>query len=494
MILPTRQVWTPRPPQVPMLGHLVAHERCGLWAGMGIGKTSVVSAFLDALYLSGESHPTLVLGPLRVARQVWSNEFLKWEHTSSLDVTPIIGTQAQRLQAMRQDSPVFTINYDVLPWLVEQWGDAWPYRTVVADESDYLKGHAVSERHAKKKDGTQGATFYSDSGRGGKRAGALARVAWTRIKRFIELTGTPAPNGLDDLWGQLWFLDKGQRLGSNRDAFKKRFFQAKYDGYGSEPIPYADEQIHDLVKDICLTVDPKDWFDLKDPLVNNVYVELSASARKHYKEMEKEFFTEIEGRKAEAFNGATKTQKLLQLANGAVYVDPACESDEDRRSKEWRLVHDEKIEALESIMHETSGATLLICYEFKSDLARLLKAFPRGRVLRSQKDEDDFKAGRIPYLFVHPKSAGHGIDGFQQVCNNIVFFGHNWSLGQRMQVTERIGPMRQMQAGFERPVWVHNIIARKTIDELVIERHASKREVQDLLLEACKRKSFDISD
>ena len=242
------------------------------------------------------------------------------------------------------------------------------------------------------------------------------------------------------------------------------------------------------MRDICLTIDPKDWFDLREPIVNNVYVDLPSSALKHYREMEKELFTSIDGRTAEAFNGAAKTQKLLQLANGAVYVDPLCESDEDRKhSKDWKLAHDEKIDALESIMHETGGATLLICYEFKSDLARLLKKFPKGRALSSAKDEDDFKAGKIPYLFVHPKSAGHGIDGFQHVCHHIVFFGHNWSLGQRLQVTERIGAMRQLQGGYERDVWIHNIIARGTMDEVVIERHASKREVQDLLLEACKR-------
>lgn len=482
----TREIFVPRPWQVPMLEHLLAHDRCALWAGMGLGKTPVVETFLEALYLGGESQPTLVLGPLRVARSVWSNEVRKWEHLRGLNVVPIIGAEKDRLTALRMDAQVYTTNYENLVWLIDHFGDRWPFRTVIADESDYIKGHRISERTAKKKDGTPGKTFLS--GQGAKRAGALAMIAHTKIKRFVELTGTPASNGLIDLWGQLWYLDRGARLGRNFDAFKKRWFRASYDGYGSEPIDSAADQIHAAVKDICLTIDGKDWFDLKQPIVNNVYVDLSPRARKLYKAMEDEMYLEIGDRSTEAFGAAGRTQKCLQLANGAVYVDPLAENDESPRAKEWRLVHDEKIEALESIMHEAAGANLLVCYEFKSDLARLLKAFPKGRVLASQKDEDDFKAGKIPMLFLHPKSGGHGIDGFQYACNNIVFFGHNWSLGQRLQVTERIGPVRQMQAGFERPVFVHNIIARDTIDELVIERHANKRAVQDLLLEACKRR------
>jgi SNF2 family DNA or RNA helicase len=481
-----RKIYVPRPPQVPMAQHLLDHDRCALWAGMGIGKTPVVETFLESLYLGGESQPTLILGPLRVARKVWSDEARKWEHLRGLSVVPIIGSEAERLAALRMDAMVYTTNYENLVWLIEHFGDRWPFRTVVADESDYIKGHRISDRQATKRDGTAGKQFLA--GQGAKRAGALARIAHTHIKRFIELTGTPAPNGLVDLWGQLWYLDRGQRLGRNFDSFKKRWFRPKHDGYGSEPLEYADAQIHEAVKDICLTVDPKDWFDLKEPLVNNLYIDLSPKAMKIYKEFEKEMFLQIGDRTAEAFGAAARTQKCLQLANGAIYLDPLVEDDSSPNSKDWRMIHDEKLDALESIVHETAGANLMVCYEFKSDLARLIKAFPKGRVLKSQKDEDDFKAGRVPMLFLHPKSGGHGIDGFQYACNNIVFFGHNWSLGQYQQVIERIGPMRQLQADLDRPVWIHHIIARHTVDELVMERRESKREVQDILLEACKRR------
>ena len=436
---------------------------------------------LDAIYLGGESAPTLILGPLRVARKVWSDEVHKWDHLAGLSVVPIIGSEKERLAALRLDAPVYTTNYENLVWLIEHWGDRWPYRTIIADESDYIKGHRISFRTS-----STGKEFLA--GQGAKRAGALARIAHTHVTRFVELTGTPAPNGLIDLWGQLWYLDRGRRLGRTFDSFKQRWFQKSYDGYGSIALPHAEAEIHVAVKDICLTIDGKDWFDLKKPIVNNVYVDLPPKARKLYDEMEKEMFIQIEQHSAEAFNAAARTQKTLQIANGACYVDPLVDSDDAPRAKEWKEIHDEKIQALESIVHETNGAPLLVCYEFRSDLARLLKAFPKGRVLKTQQDEDDFKAGKVPILFLHPKSGGHGIDGFQYACNNIVFFGHNWSLGQYQQVIERIGPVRQMQAGFERPVWVHHIIARDTVDEMVMERRETKRETQDILLAACKRK------
>ena len=230
-----------------------------------------------------------------------------------------------------------------------------------------------------------------------------------------------------------------------------------------------------------MTVDVADWVDLAKPLINNVYVDLPPTAMALYKAMEREMFIAISDRHAEAANAAGRTSKCLQIANGSVYLTDG----EDGR--EWREIHAEKIQALASIVHETGGVPLMVCYEFRSDLARLLAAFPSGRALVCQQDEDDFRSGLIPLLFLHPKSGGHGIDGFQAPCNNIVFFGHNWSLGQYLQVIERIGPTRQMQAGLRRAVTVHHIIARGTVDELVMERRESKRATQDILLDACKR-------
>ncbi len=473
--------YTPRPYQDLATDFLLAHRRCALWAGMGLGKTVSTLTALDALYLSGESRPTLVLAPLRVARTTWREETRKWDHLAGLDVVPIIGNVPERLSALRREAPVYTTNYENLEWLVEQWGDRWPYGTVVADEATKLKSLRLSVQTSKK-----GKEFLN--GQGGKRARALGMIAHKHIDRFIQLTGTPAPNGLNDLWGQIWFLDAGKRLGRTYESFKARWFETGYDGYSVKPRALAQEQIHAALRDICLTIDAKDYFDLADPIVNNIYVDLPLKARRLYNEMEKDMFVQISDRSAEAFGAAAKTQKCLQLASGAVYVDPLAEVEASPRAKEWRAVHDAKLEALEDVIEEANGAPVIVVYEFRSDLARLQKAFPKGRVLSSQKDEADFKAGRVPILFTHPASAGHGIDGFQNVCNQMAFFGFNWSLEQRQQIIERVGPVRQMQAGLDRPVFIHNIVARDTVDELVLERHATKREVQDILLDAMKRR------
>jgi SNF2 family DNA or RNA helicase len=252
--------------------------------------------------------------------------------------------------------------------------------------------------------------------------------------------------------------------------------------------PGADAEIHALVRDLCLAIRAKDWFDIREPIYIPVRVELPPAARRHYREMERDLFTQIEGHEIEAFAAAAKSQKLLQIANGAAYLDPDVANDDDPRARAFKVVHDAKIEALQSIVEEAEGMPVLVVYNFKSDLARLLKAFPEGRALKSEKDEDDFKAGLIPQLFVHPKSAGHGIDGFQYATNIIAFFGENWDMELRQQVIERIGPARQMQAGFDREVRVYDIIAESTIDEDVLLRHESKRSVQELLMDAAKRR------
>lgn len=482
-----RKTFTPRPYQGLATDHMLSVPRCALWAGMGLGKTVSTLTALEALYLAGESAPTLILAPLRVARSTWSDEVKKWDHLAGLSVTPIVGTVKERTLALTADSQIFTTNYENLEWLVEKWGDRWPYRTIVADESTKLKNVRLSFQTRKRKDGSESDPFLN--GQGGKRARALGKIAHSHVDRFIELTGTPASNGLKDLWGQLWFLDGGKRLGRSYDAFMRRWFELGYDGRTVTPREFAEAQIHAAIADICLSIDAKDYFDLADPIVNTIRVDLPKSVRKMYKEMEKEMFVQIAAdRTASAVNAAAKTQKLIQLASGAIYVDPDVDSDSDPRAKEWRAVHDAKLEALDDIIEEACGAPVIVVYEFRSDLARLQKAFPQGRVFVSQKDENDFKAGRIPVLFVNPKACSHGVDGFQYVCNQMVFFTRNWSLENYQQIVERIGPVRQMQAGMNRPVFLHHIVAADTVDELVSERLEGKKSVQEILLNAMKRK------
>ena len=373
--------------------------------------------------------------------------------------------------ALKDDkAQVYTINYDNLVWLRRKIGDNWPFKRVIPDEAAKLKSFRPTQ--------------------GGMRAQALGRYAWpakpgspSPIEEVIELTGTPAPNGLKDLWGQAWFLDRGKRLGRSYSALEERWFgwrrvtDALTHKPGIEPVifEHSYDQIHELLSDICLTLDPKDWFDLKEPIVNVIEVELPPTARRHYKELEKELFTVLkDGSEVEAVNAGAKSMKCMQCANGALYLEDGVT---------WREVHDQKIQALESVINEAAGMPVLVAYNFKSDLARLQKAFPQGRVLDSkQSTEDDWNAGRIPVLFVHPASAGHGLS-LQHGGNILVFFGLDWNLENHQQIIERIGPTRQAQSGYDRAVFIHYIVASSTIDRVILARLKSKASVQQALLD-----------
>jgi SNF2 family DNA or RNA helicase len=453
--------FTLRPPQLPMVDWMREHKRNSLWAGMGIGKSSATLYTLDLLQLLGDigNEPSLVIGPARVARDTWPEEVAKWEQFKHLRVVPLSGEPEVRRDKLKAKADIFTVSYELLPWLVEHYMAKWPYRQVVADESDRLKGFRMKQ--------------------GGQRAHAIARVAHTLVDRWINLTGTPSPNGLKDLWGQQWYIDRGLRLGDSYKAFMQRWFQRRWSGRGVDPLPYAEEQIHAALADCCLTIDPKDYFDLKEPIVIPVNVHLPPEARKVYKQLEKEMFAKLmSGGEIEAFNAAALTNKCLQLANGAVYTT----------YPEWEAVHNEKIEALESVQAEAGGMPLLVAYSFKSDKARLLKAFSGAVDLTEKRGMAQFRAGDAAIGLAHPASLGHGIDGLQSVTNILVRFGHDWNMGTRLQMLERIGPMRQLQAGFDRPVFVYDLIAENTVDEDVIAAHAAKRSVQDSLLMAMKRR------
>lgn len=440
---------------------LMEHERCALWAGMGIGKSSAELFALVLQKLLGKigDSPTLVAGPMRVARDTWPEEAAKWTQFDDFVITPLTGCDAkERVRRLRRRSDMFTISYELLPWLVEYYGDRWPFKQVVADESDRLKGFRLKQ--------------------GAKQAHAIGRVAHTLVKRWVNLTGTPAADSYRDLWGQTWFLDRGHRLGRTYTSFEDRWFRTLRSGK-VEMMPHSAPEIDKLLADICLTIDPKDYFDLKDPIVTPVIVHLPKYARTIYKKLEKDLFAELRsGAEVEPFNSASLTNKCLQLANGAVYTEhPA-----------WESVHDEKTEALRSIAAESGGVPLLVAYSFKSDVARLRAAFPKAVELSDANGMAAFKAGDAPMGLAHPKSMGHGIDGLHHVTHKLVRYGHVWSPGQTIQMLERIGPMRQFQGGYERNVMVYDIIAESTLDEEVIESHTSKGGVQSALLNAMKRR------
>jgi SNF2 family DNA or RNA helicase len=463
----------------PQITQLVADvPRCSVWAGLGTGKTVSTLSAVDALILGGQlQDPTLVLAPLRVARDTWAKETAKWTHLRDMTTVPMIGTKAEREAALARilkgNDPLATINYDNIPWLIEQLGSRWPFGMVIADESTRLKGFRGGYRTHPK----TGKVFYQ--GAGGQRTRMLGRVAH-RSKRFVNLTGTPASNGLQDLWGQQWFVDRGARLGSTFDAYTQRWFRPKPNGFGVEPLPHAEAEIHERLSDVCLTVDIRDYYDVREPIRNRVEVELPPKAMAIYRDMERKMFAEIAGHEVEAVHAASRTIKCLQIANGAAFVD--------EKSTQWEEVHRAKIEALDSIIEEANGAPVLVAYHFKPDRHRLLKTFGGAIDLSTTAGLRAAMAGEGRVWLAHPASLGHGVDGLQEHCNQIAFFGHWWSLEERQQIIERVGPTRQMQAGKDRPVFVHDIVAAKTVDELVLERHETKKSVQDILLDAMKRK------
>lgn len=451
------KIFEPHDYQDEGMQHIYANPRGALWMPMGGGKTVTTLTALDRLSLVEDIYPVLVLAPLRVARSTWPDEVEKWAHLKHLRVSAITGTPVQRRRALAAPADIYTTNYDNLTWLCDELGGDWPFKTVVSDEFTRLKSFRIRQ--------------------GGSRARALGKVAHTHVKRFIGLTGTPAPNGLKDLWGQTWFLDKGARLGNTFSAFEMRWFRKGWDGYSLQPMEHAQDEIHEKLSDICRTIR---GLDVDEPVVNPVYIELTPMARKLYDEMEANMFIELESlHEIEAVNAAVRTQKCLQLANGAIYVD------EDGN---WETVHDAKLDALDSIIEEANGAPVMVAYHFRHDLERLRKRFRHGRVLDTDPDTiKQWNAGKIQLLFAHPASAGHGLN-LADGGNILAFFGVNWNLEEYLQIIERIGPMRQKQAGYDRPCLVYPILCRDTLDETVMERLASKRSVQDVLLEALAKK------
>ena len=434
------------------------NRRCAIYAGMGSGKCLATLTALEELDLIEGVYPALVIAPLRVAQSTWPDEAAKWNSLCHLRVSPVVGSAQERKAALRRCAEIYTINYEALVWLVEHLGEDWRFPTVVADESTRLKGYRLRQ-------GTQ-------------RAKALASVAHCEVDRFIELTGTPAPNGLADLWGQIHFLDQGSRLGRTHSAFTDRWFRPSHDGYGLEPLAHAQSEIQNKLRDICITVTAADYMDLPPLIENTLLVDLPFRARKIYNDMEKEMFAQIGAHDVEAFNAAAKTNKCLQLANGAAYVDDAGTFEE---------VHQAKLDALEDIIEEAAGAPVLVAYQFRSDLVRILKRFKTARALdKNPQTICDWNAGKIPILVAHPASAGHGLN-LQAGGNILAFFSSGWNLEHDMQILERVGPTRQFQSGLNREVYVHRIVARNTVDELVAERRDGKKSVQQILLDYMKR-------
>ena len=446
-----------RPYQEIALDFLRKTPRANLFAEMGLGKTLVVETLVNELQSEG---CTLVLAPLRVARKVWSDEAVQWEQLKGLTVANITGSPEQRLAALKTRAHIHTMNYENAEWLLDQIPPArWPFKAVVADESTRLKSFRLRQ--------------------GGKRAAALAQIAH-RTDRWINMTGTPSSNGLLDLWGPQWFVDGGKALGQSFTAYVTRWFYKEARGGNAQfarllPFAHTQGQIEAAMKPTTLSIRARDWFELDEPIRTEVRVTLPDAARREYRRMARELYAVLQGGKVTAVNAAAKSTKLLQLASGAIYKD----------DHSWVDVHNEKIEALHSIVNEASGAPVLVAYNYRHELERILKAFPKARQLKTKRDEDDWNAGKIEILVAHPDSAGHGLN-LQHGGNILVYFGHTWKLEAYLQILERIGPVRQMQSGYKRPVFVYSIVADQTQDEAVLARNSGKASTMDALMESLK--------
>lgn len=474
----TGKTYTPRPWQPRMTQHIVRHPRCNVFASMGSGKSASTLDALATLFLFGEVKRVLIIGPKRVARDTWPEAIANFSASFGwMTIAVAIGDEKKRRAAISSGAMITTINFDNVAWLVSNYGENWPFDMVVVDESTKLRGLRVSIQTHKK----TGKKWLQ--GQGASRAKELARVAHTRVKRWVNLTGTPSLAGLEALWGPTWFLDAGHRLGNSFTAFSHRWFRAVPGSDPQrqviEPMPHAEAQIRNAIQDITLVVDIKDWVPVGEPVETIIYVDLPADAQRHYDEMARELATEIAGETIEAFSAGTKSQKLLQIASGAMYTDD---------QGNWVPVHDEKLEVLKSVVEEALGMPLLVFYHFKSDAARILKAFPKAVQLDDKPQTmADFKAGKIPILLAHPASAGHGVDGLQHGTHICFFYSTNWSAENDAQAIERIGPTRQMQSGYDRVVSVIRAVARGTVEESAVKRLKSRVSVQEALLDGLKK-------
>lgn len=450
-------LYVPRDYAPEVVSFIIDTPRCNVWLDPGLGKTSISLTAFDFLWIAGSNKfPVLIIAPLRVARSVWSDEVAKWDCFSDYAISQIVGNPKERLKALNTEAQFYTINFENLPWLIDLFSErSWPFKSIVCDESTKLKGFRLIH--------------------GAKRASALAKAA-KFTSRWVNLTGTPAPNGLIDLWGPQWFVDAGARLGTSQTDFKRRWFDEDKYANTIKPRDYAEEQIMALLADVTISLRAGDCMELDEWVSNPIVVDLPRKAMAMYREFEKDLCIEVDGVPVlEAKTAADLSLKCLQLASGAFYRP-------DTNNKLWDVIHDAKIEAVKDLLIELAGNPLLVAYHFKHDLARLLEHVPGAKHLKTKQDEDDWNAGKILVGIVHPGSAGHGLN-LQHGGHNIAFFSHWWNLEHYLQVIERIGPVRQLQSGYDRRVMVHHIIARGTMDETVMIRRETKRSVQDLIRE-----------
>ncbi len=389
-----------------------------------------------------------MIAPKRVAEDTWTTEHNKWDHLKDLKIIKVLGTPKERKQALKQEGDVYIITRDNVVWLVEQLGRKWDFDTVIIDELSSFKNHR-SKRFRK------------------------LRIVRPFIKRVIGLTGTPAPNGYMDLWAQIYLLDRGERLGKTITEYRKRYFNTLYrHGYNEYELrPGEEEEIDKAIKDICISMKAKDYLKLEEPLHIKRVVKLSKKEFETYKTMERDAVLEFEDEDITALNAAAVTNKLLQLANGAIYTE----------NRDVIKTHDKKIDVLEELIEEANGEPVLVFYNFQHDRDRIIKRFKKNvRVLDTAEDIKDWNNKKIKILLAHPASAGHGLN-LQAGGHIIIWFGLTWDLELYQQANARLARQGQTET-----VRVYHILTRNTIDEKVLEALNGKNVRQEELLSRLK--------
>jgi SNF2 family DNA or RNA helicase len=429
-----------------------------LVADPGLGKTGMTIAALDLLKLVGSNFfPALVLAPKRVADVVWTGEAKKWSTFEGLSVRQITGTEAQRLEILRTGgADAYVVNYELVPWLVDLWPqEKWPFRIVIADECSKLKSFRINK--------------------GGKRAAALSKIA--RVTgRWWNLTGTPIPNSIADLWGQYWFLDFGERLKRSFTAFSEAYLIEHPYTHRITTQQNAEKDIHEKIADITIAFRAEDWLDVQKPQEIPVEFDMSESSMSRYREMERDYFMEIDDKQISAGTAMVKSAKLLQLCAGSIY-------DNDT-NPHW--VHDDRLQALDDVLEMTGNEQVLISYWWKTDPPRILKRLRElhipARLYNGKQDEDDWNAQKFRVLLLQEQSA-FGLN-LHAHCRDIFHYSYTWSAELWTQMLNRVGPARQAQAGKKCVVRVWYAKARGTIENEVIDSNFKKITVEEALKRA----------
>ena len=416
---------------------------------MGLGKSVITLTAIRNLIIKGKVGRVLVIAPLRVARSTWPDEIAKWDHLHDLTYSVAVGTEKERLEALRKNVEIVIINRENVDWLVNKSGYRFNFDMIVIDELSSFKSYSA------------------------KRFKALLKVR-PYVERIVGLTGTPSSNGLMDLWAEYRLLDFGERLGRYITRYRLKYFTPDKRSatviFSYKLLPGAEDEIYNAISDITISMKAKDYLKMPDLIINEVTVDLDLAERRTYETLRKEMVVQIsEQEEIDAVNAASLSGKLLQMANGAVY-------DEDKRVLR---IHDKKLDALEDLIEAANGKPVLIAYWYKHDLERIKERFNVREILNDQ-DIRDWNNGKIDVAVIHPASAGHGLN-LQQGGSTMIWFGLTWSLELYEQANARL-----YRQGQNETVVIHHIITKGTIDEDVMLALKRKEKMQSALIDAVK--------